>query len=300
MFTKFKNNIPGLRKSNGLQFSLDKADSEGIAGWVVDPNNTDLAVAIEIRQGSSVLWSCLADNFRQDLFDAGISNGKNGFHCQFVNDVSHPIYGNVDVYVGEQKLNDSEIFINHQPAAMVQKSSPSLDKFRYHFDTITVKAIHGWARVLDNDLHKLTVECKVEDTTVGMVIANQHREDLKSAGIGDGNCSFSLKPDFSVLPEKETRFTLYLDGCLVPHDQFSMVLSLEDVKQAKLDAELEKFTSAVKEEIADIKSSVQKQNMNNGLPTDSIAGVCNVLIEKVAEINTRVAVIENAVLKHLK
>jgi hypothetical protein len=300
MFTKLKKNMARLTKSGELQFSLDKADNEAFAGWVIDPKNTDLAVNVEVRQGSTVLWSSVANNLRQDLLDAGISDGKHGFHCQFSDDISQPINGAVDVYAGGQKLNDSEIIVNFQPSEVLSvESTQELDNLKYHFDKISVGVIHGWARVVDNDSKKVNVECKVGEIFVGSTVADQLRVDLKNAGIGDGHCSFTLTPEFSSVPDKEARFSLYLDGCLVPNDQFSMLLSAEDVAKAKLNEQVVKFSASVKNEISAISTMIQKQNMNEGLPADSVTGVCHVLIEKVAEINTRISVIEKAILKHI-
>lgn len=290
-----------LKKTGELQFSLDKADNEAIAGWVFDPKNTDVAVNVEIRQGSTVLWSSSANNLRQDLFDAGISDGQHGFHCQFSDEISQPINGVIDVYAAGQKLNDSGIIVNFQPSAVkIEQSPQTLENLKYNFDKISVGAIHGWARVIDNDEHKVRVECKVGDIAAGSVVADRLREDLKSAGIGDGHCSFTLVPEFSCLPEKEARFSLYLDGCLVPYDQFSMLLSAEDVAQAKLNEQVAKFSTSVKNEISIISAMIEKQNMNEGLPTDSVAGVCHVLIEKVAEITTRISAVESVILKHIE
>jgi hypothetical protein len=301
MFTKLKKNMSRLKKSGELQFSLDKADNEAIAGWAFDPTNIDLAVSIEIRQGSNVLWSSSASNLRQDLLDAGISDGKHGFHCQFSDDLSQPINGAIDVYAAGQKINTSEIIVNFQPSDVIKaKPIQELGNLKYHFDKISVEVIHGWARILDNDTDKLSVECKVGDIVVGSTVADQLRVDLKVAGIGDGYCSFTLKPEFSSLPDKEARFSLYLGGCLVPFDQFSMLLSAEDVAQLKLNEQVAKFSTSVKDEIGTITTMIQKQNMNEGLPADSVAGVCHVLIEKVAEINTRISVIETAILKHIE
>lgn len=300
MFTKLKKNMSRLKKSGELQFSLDKADNEAIAGWVFDPKNTALAVDVEVRQGSTVLWSCAASNLRQDLLDAGISDGKHGFHCQFSDDISQPINGVIDVYAAGKKLNVSEIIVNPRPTFALQHPNLTLDKFNYHFDTISLDIIHGWAIVVENDTDKLTVECKVGDVVVGSTVANQFREDLKHAGIGNGQCSFTLRPEFSSLPDKEASFSLYLNGCLVPYEQFSMLISAENVVQAKLNEQVTKFSGAVKNEIGIITTMIKKQNMNEGLPADSVAGVCHVLIEKVAEINTRISVIESAILKHIQ
>lgn len=289
-----------LTKSGVLQFSLDRADNEAIAGWVINTSGSDIPVNVEIRQGNKVLWSSDARDLRTDLRDAGVSNGENGFHCQLSEEISQPIKGNVDVFAGEQKLNDEDIFLDFQPLA--KKNGPNIvpDHFVYNFDSIKVNAIYGWARVRGDDDQKLSVECRVGDIVVGSVLANKYREDLKLASVGDGQCSFTLKPDFSLLPEKESRFALYLNGNLVPFDQFSMVMSADDIKQQKLSLKLAEFTSSVKKEIDCIRGTIQKHNMNNGLPIDGVSGVCNVLIEKIAEVNTRVAVIETAILKHLK
>ncbi|MRS65929.1 T9SS type A sorting domain-containing protein [Larkinella terrae] len=55
------------------------ADCSTFRGWVWDRNKPTTAITVDILDGSTVLTTLLADQFRQDLLDAGKGNGKHAF-----------------------------------------------------------------------------------------------------------------------------------------------------------------------------------------------------------------------------
>jgi hypothetical protein len=59
--------------------SLDGVSAEGIAGWAWDSSQPDTPIKVDIFDGDKKVTTVTADEFRQDLLDAKIGNGKHGF-----------------------------------------------------------------------------------------------------------------------------------------------------------------------------------------------------------------------------
>ncbi|ODS79642.1 MAG: hypothetical protein ABS46_15610 [Cytophagaceae bacterium SCN 52-12] len=60
---------------------LESVSCNSISGWVFDSSEPNLALKIDIYEGNTlILGEVLADNFRQDLKDAGFGNGNHGFN----------------------------------------------------------------------------------------------------------------------------------------------------------------------------------------------------------------------------
>jgi hypothetical protein len=66
--------------SPDIEGSLDDAHCDGIDGWCWDKNRKGRAVDVEIFDGDTMIASVVCDIRRQDLVDAGISDGCHGFH----------------------------------------------------------------------------------------------------------------------------------------------------------------------------------------------------------------------------
>jgi phospholipid N-methyltransferase len=58
----------------------DGADCNTISGWAWDMNKPDTPIYVDIYDGSTLLATLRADEFRQDLVEAGKGNGKHAFN----------------------------------------------------------------------------------------------------------------------------------------------------------------------------------------------------------------------------
>ncbi len=58
---------------------IDFVDCTQIAGWAWDANQPNAAIDVDIYDGTTLLATIPASNFRQDLLNAGIGNGDHGF-----------------------------------------------------------------------------------------------------------------------------------------------------------------------------------------------------------------------------
>lgn len=69
----------GERAESAWEGHLDEADSFQISGWAWDQTRPDSTVQVSIYDGAHLLATVPADQFRQDLLDAGKGNGKQNF-----------------------------------------------------------------------------------------------------------------------------------------------------------------------------------------------------------------------------
>lgn len=61
---------------------LDQADASRVFGWAWDAARPDAAVAVDLLDGTTRIATVVAEEFRQDLADAGLGNGRHGFSYQ--------------------------------------------------------------------------------------------------------------------------------------------------------------------------------------------------------------------------
>lgn len=68
-----------VQVSGNLDGHLYGADCSTFQGWVWDRNKPNTPITVDILDGGTVLATITADEFRQDLIDAGKGNGKHAF-----------------------------------------------------------------------------------------------------------------------------------------------------------------------------------------------------------------------------
>lgn len=73
--------VPG--GDTALQSHIDFADWTGIRGWIWDPLQLQKRVALELLDGDTLLATVLASEYREDLEEAGIGDGRHGFSISF-------------------------------------------------------------------------------------------------------------------------------------------------------------------------------------------------------------------------
>jgi hypothetical protein len=67
---------PIAHKLNGF---IDVANHTQVIGWASDPDSPRRRVSLLISIDDVLVARVLADEFRQDLFDAGIDDGRHAF-----------------------------------------------------------------------------------------------------------------------------------------------------------------------------------------------------------------------------
>ncbi len=75
--------LAGAPIEGRLRGNLDYADWSGIKGWAWDPTEPEKPIALELLDGDNLLATVLASEYRADLLDAGIGDGRHGFTIGF-------------------------------------------------------------------------------------------------------------------------------------------------------------------------------------------------------------------------
>ena len=285
-------------KVGSFKFSLDQANSDEIVGWIFDSKHSSDQLEVELREGDKIVDTVKATEFRQDVLDAGIGNGHCGFHFNpqalFVGQSE----AHLDLFADGRKLNQDPIFIKFEEQKPLEQVGV-LQNYRVQVDNNTPGKILGWA-IDDSRLeHKPHIECKLGDLTLGDCIADTFRGDLAKAGIGDGKLAFVIDYDLALLPDNGVGLKVIVDGILLVDSEKSFILSAEDIQKAKNNKQQAIFVEGVKQEISEITREISQHNMNEGLPSDSVAGVCSVFVERMAELSFRLSVIEKTLVEKL-
>jgi len=75
--------LAGTAIDGKLRGNLDYAAWSGIKGWIWDPTEPEKRVALDLLDGDNLLATVLASEYRVDLEDAGIGDGRHGFTIGF-------------------------------------------------------------------------------------------------------------------------------------------------------------------------------------------------------------------------
>jgi len=73
----------GAASNSPLDGYIDYAEHAGIAGWAWCNTQPDTPIRLEILTGDKIIGTVLAGQFRADLKDAGIGDGRHGFELRF-------------------------------------------------------------------------------------------------------------------------------------------------------------------------------------------------------------------------
>ncbi|PKG95628.1 hypothetical protein [Paraglaciecola sp. MB-3u-78] len=280
-------------KGGVLKYSLDQANTNEIVGWVFDPKSTSDHLVVQLREGDKVVDTIKADELRKDVRDAGFGNGYCGFRFNTQTLFAEQAEARIDLFANGKKLNQEPIVIKFEVQKPLQQTGV-LENYRVHIDNNIPGKLFGWAIDDSRQAHKPHIECKLGDFTLGACVADTFRDDLAKAGIGDGKFAFKIDYDVAFLPDDGAGLKVIVDGIVLVNSEKSFILSATDVQKAKDNKQQALFVEGVKQEISEITQQISQHNMNEGLPADSVAGVCSVFVERMAEMSFRLSVIEKA------
>jgi sulfatase maturation enzyme AslB (radical SAM superfamily) len=61
---------------------IDAVWNNRVLGWAVDLNDPDKFVTVDVYSGDQLVGSAIADQFREDLLEAGLGHGRHAFSCE--------------------------------------------------------------------------------------------------------------------------------------------------------------------------------------------------------------------------
>jgi glycosyltransferase involved in cell wall biosynthesis len=198
---------------------LDLVRRDRIAGWALDEANPDRPVMLRILDNGVPIGEVRAEEYRKDLQEAGIAEGR----CAFAFSVPGGLAPEIRHLIEVRRADDGRVlhgspFILEasNPAALIRAAEPAA--WRGFLDSVSRERIEGWA--FDARAPNKPVALVILDNgeAIARVLANRKRKDLASAGMGDGRHGFSLIIPGGLSPL--TRHVIQVlgeaDGCEMP------------------------------------------------------------------------------------
>jgi hypothetical protein len=181
--------------------ALDAADAEQIRGWAFDPQHPDDPVRVEIYDGEALAATVVAGEFRQDLLDQKLGNGKHGFSGRtpghFLDGKPHTlrlVLAGTEVELANKAITVSKPVVQPAPDSTTLNGS---------LDTVGPQDIAGWAWDSTHPDNPIAVDIYDGETLLGTVPANEFRPDLVNEKIGNGAHAFTFPTPQRLLDGKE-------------------------------------------------------------------------------------------------
>lgn len=183
---------------------LDRADGDRVEGWAWRrdvPNEPIDVHSYVYKEGTDYVWGPTAVNaniYRKDLENAGIGNGKHGFSIKMLcADAESGKYRVIVYAIGENGTYNPSL-TNCPKYFDVVDPTGSLD-------VVNGKEISGWAWRASSPNEPIDVNIYLKNLSTGQeyvkrFTAGYYREDLKNAGIGNGEHKFSYAIDWESFP----------------------------------------------------------------------------------------------------
>jgi len=190
--------VPGNYEGN-----LDGADCNYIAGWVYDSNNPNGSLNVEVLEGSTVVATGVASNYRSDLVASGKGNGQHGYiintPASLKNGQSHTLWVRVAntnfTLTGSYQAISCGGTGGGTGGTGGTTGNPN-GAFEGHFDYSGCESLTGWVYDQNSANAHLNIEVLSGSTVIATGTAATYRQDLQVAGKGNGEHGFNLStPD---------------------------------------------------------------------------------------------------------
>jgi autotransporter passenger strand-loop-strand repeat protein len=174
-----------------LQGGLDIVDHDMIAGWAFDQDLPDTPVTLRILDNGAQIAELVADQFRADLVDAGIGDGRHGFLLT----LSEPLAADRHHMIQVQRASDGAQL--HNSPWTLRLAQPVVDDgaaatCRGALDLATRDRIAGWAQDEAQPTEPVLLQILDNGVQIAELLANRFRADLAHHGIDSGRHGFDL------------------------------------------------------------------------------------------------------------
>lgn len=282
--------------SKDYKYHIDYANKDVISGWAIKKDDPTHTVTFEVKSGNTVVMSTKANKFRQDLEDAGLNNGSCAFSDIPNLDAIKSEKGNVDLYLDGIKVSKQSISL-YQPESNSTKTGLAC-----YVDTVNVNSVVGWAKDHDDRTRRLRVELKCRDLLIAEGVADQYRYDLDNPEMGDGLYGFKLKPEVGRFPEEEIECDIYLDGEKFNIKPVKLHANKSVIEKERIGAEfsneIKDLGTSFNEEITRLKAEIELLPVRSKDFDSDLDPAVRVALKNIAELSTRVAVIEKILVDH--
>jgi hypothetical protein len=170
--------------SDTLSGDVNLINNGQIIGWAWDQAKGDNPQGVDICEGDRILGTIAADQFRKDLLDARVGNGRHGFvfsiPAALKDGKSHVI---------AVKFAGTQNHLEHSPTTVVLGADSETTLLGY-VDAVDGKNVIGWAWDKSKGDAPVKVDVYHGETLLGTIAADQFSKELRDAGIGNGHHAF--------------------------------------------------------------------------------------------------------------
>jgi hypothetical protein len=171
---------------------LDYVDCTSIFGWAWNSTMPDSPVSVEVyaAKGAGPISERIliavvpANQYRQDLFDAGIGNGQHGFSFNLP-----PNVRDTDLHTISVKIHKAPVWLVHSPRSIICGQ-----QYAGVLEIATCGTVAGWAWDITTPNTPIGVDIYDGNKLLSTVTANQFRQDLATRSIGNGHHGFTYSP----------------------------------------------------------------------------------------------------------
>ena len=182
---------------------LDKVECSSIRGWAWDAGQPNTPITLEFFADGQSVGTVSANIFRQDLQNAGKGNGQHAYSFttpQSLKDgQNHSISAKVQntnytLKWGPKTLNCS----NGNPDPPVVDPPVGSGNFEGFLDKVECGSFRGWAWDASQPNTPVSVEFFADGQSLGSVVADLFRQDIKDAGKGNGKHVYAFTTPESI------------------------------------------------------------------------------------------------------
>src|SRR5208283_4788750 len=186
---------------------FDEASCTLISGWAWNANSPGSEINVDIYDGSFMIATVLASNYRGDLVLAGIGNGYHGYSYTpgFTDGKTHTI----NVY-----YSGTTTPLSNSPKTTAFACEGTSVSYEGYLDEASCTQISGWAWDAVNPSSTVSVDIYDGGTKITTVSAGNYRGDLVLAGIGNGYHGYSYTPIFT--DGKTHTINVFYSGTTIP------------------------------------------------------------------------------------
>jgi hypothetical protein len=188
------------RDTRTLQGRIESLMPTEIGGWAWDPQTPYERIQLELVEGETRLAVSVASRDRPDLAQLGCGDGRHGFSIGLdhlkLPEGRHTL--SLRCVSTGAEMPGSPIVIEARSAAA---ELPPV--YRAYIDKVSDQGILGWIMMPDQPSFRYTVVLKERDHILRRAVASRFRQDLLSAGVGDGCYAFVFEPPHSLRDGQE-------------------------------------------------------------------------------------------------
>jgi Spherulation-specific family 4 len=198
-----------VKSSNSFQGYLDVADCAFISGWAWDRTLPNDPINVAIYDNCELLAVVPANEFRQDLLNAGIGNGKHGFIFTVPASLRDRMTHSISVQVGTSAFR----LINSP------KTITCGTQYNGFLDAVTCDIIDGWAWDSSQPNSPINVDVYDGTTLIATLPADKFRPDLQPAGIGNGYHAFHVPLPAGLIDKQAHSVSVKFSGTVIDLDR---------------------------------------------------------------------------------